>query len=275
MGDGRRSQIGSSRCRTARATRRRGLTKTHKRLLGAAGSIAVVVVVFVFVLPAVRELPRRARRRARRSAGRTGSLLAGAVVLNLATFPPPWMAALPGSRVPGGDGDDAGFDGALDRLARGSGGRNGGVVLDVARRGSSGRRQSALAVAVAGIWNQLANLAFPVVALALLTSQDEDSPGAADRGAHRRGRPRRRGHRRSRCPLASRAGATDRRSRRAPREPRARVDPPRCRSSGEERRSSASARRRSSCSRAAGTSSRSRRSPGTSRCSCSCSSASA
>ena len=31
----------------------------------------------------------------------------------------------------------------------------------------------ALAVAVAGIWNQLANLAFPVVALALLTLEDE------------------------------------------------------------------------------------------------------
>jgi uncharacterized protein (TIRG00374 family) len=33
-----------------------------------------------------------------------------------------------------------------------------------------------LAVAVTGIWNQLANLAFPVVALALLTSADEDHP---------------------------------------------------------------------------------------------------
>ena len=33
------------------ATRRRGLTRTYKRLLGAADSIAVVVVVFVFVLP--------------------------------------------------------------------------------------------------------------------------------------------------------------------------------------------------------------------------------
>ena len=33
-----------------------------------------------------------------------------------------------------------------------------------------------LAVAVAGIWNQLANLAFPVVALALLTLEDEDAP---------------------------------------------------------------------------------------------------
>jgi uncharacterized protein (TIRG00374 family) len=34
----------------------------------------------------------------------------------------------------------------------------------------------ALAVAVAGLWNQLVNLAFPIVALALLTSQDESRP---------------------------------------------------------------------------------------------------
>ena len=33
-----------------------------------------------------------------------------------------------------------------------------------------------LAVAVTGIWNQLANLTFPVVALALLTAADEDHP---------------------------------------------------------------------------------------------------
>jgi uncharacterized membrane protein YbhN (UPF0104 family) len=34
----------------------------------------------------------------------------------------------------------------------------------------------ALAVAIAGLWNQLANLAFPVVALGLLTLADEDNP---------------------------------------------------------------------------------------------------
>ena len=35
------------------APRRRGLTTTHKRLLGGAGSIAIVVLVFVFVLPRI------------------------------------------------------------------------------------------------------------------------------------------------------------------------------------------------------------------------------
>ncbi len=34
-----------------------------------------------------------------------------------------------------------------------------------------------LAVAIAGIWNQLVNLAFPIVALALLTAEGQDNPG--------------------------------------------------------------------------------------------------
>jgi uncharacterized protein (TIRG00374 family) len=38
------------------------------------------------------------------------------------------------------------------------------------------RSEVGLAVGVAGVWNQLVNLAFPIVALALLTSIDEDHP---------------------------------------------------------------------------------------------------
>ena len=75
--------------------RRRGLTKTHKRVLGAAGSIAVVVLVFVFVLPQIADY-RDVFDVLRDLAWQDWVLLAGAVVLNLATFPPPWMAALPG-----------------------------------------------------------------------------------------------------------------------------------------------------------------------------------
>ena len=75
--------------------RRRGLTKTHKRLLGAAGSIAVVAVVFVFVLPKFADY-RDVLDVMRTLGWQDWLVLAGAVVLNLATFPPPWMAALPG-----------------------------------------------------------------------------------------------------------------------------------------------------------------------------------
>src|SRR5688572_7788838 len=77
------------------ATRRRGLTKSHKRLLGAAGSIVVVVIVFVFVLPQFANY-RDVLDVVRTLGWQDWLVLAGAVALNLATFPPPWMAALPG-----------------------------------------------------------------------------------------------------------------------------------------------------------------------------------
>ena len=81
-----------------------------------------------------------------------------------------------------------------------------------------GRSAVGLAVAVAGVWNQLANLAFPIVALALLTSvtrttrrcarlpssASPSSPSSSP-GSRSRSRPR--------------AGAADRRSRRAGRQP--------------------------------------------------------
>ena len=76
-------------------TRRRRLTKTHKRLLGGAGSIAVVVAVFVFVLPQFANY-RDVFAVVRGLDWQDWLLLAGAVLLNLATFAPPWMAALPG-----------------------------------------------------------------------------------------------------------------------------------------------------------------------------------
>ena len=71
------------------------LTKTHKRLLGGAGTIAVVVGVFVFFLPQVANY-REVADVLRGLEWQDWLLLAGATVLNLATFPPPWMAALPG-----------------------------------------------------------------------------------------------------------------------------------------------------------------------------------
>jgi len=151
--------------------RRRGLTKTHKRVLGAAGSIAVVVLVFVFVLPQIADY-RDVFDVLRDLAWQDWVLLTGAVVLNLATFPPPWMAALPGL----GYRDGMMMTQASTALSIVS---PAGAAVGMAASYSMLRSWKfpasavALAVAVAGIWNQLANLAFPVVALALLTLEDE------------------------------------------------------------------------------------------------------
>jgi uncharacterized protein (TIRG00374 family) len=156
------------------ATRRRRLTKTHTRLLGAAGSVVVVVLVFVFVLPQIASY-RDVLDVVRTLGWQDWLLLAGAVVLNLATFPPPWMAALPG----------LGFRQALV-MTQASTALSivspAGAAVGMAASYSMLRSWRfaagavALAVAVAGLWNQLVNLAFPIVALALLTSQDESRP---------------------------------------------------------------------------------------------------
>ena len=154
--------------------RRRGLTKTHKRLLGAAGSIAVVAVVFVFVLPKFADY-RDVLDVMRTLGWQDWLVLAGAVVLNLATFPPPWMAALPG----------LGFrqamvmtqaSTALSIVSPAGAAVGMAASYSMLRSWRFGSAAVGLAVAVAGIWNQLANLAFPIVALALLTSQNEDHP---------------------------------------------------------------------------------------------------
>jgi putative heme transporter len=156
------------------AMRRRGLTKTHKRLLGAAGSIAVVVLVFVFVLPQFANY-RDVLDVVKTLGWQDWLVLAGAVVLNLATFPPPWMAVLPG----------LGFreamamtqaSTALSIVSPAGAAVGMAASYSMLRSWKFGAGAVALAVAIAGMWNQLANLAFPVVALALLTSQDEDHP---------------------------------------------------------------------------------------------------
>ena len=155
-------------------TRRRRLTKTHKRLLGATGSIAVVVAVFVFVLPQFANY-RDVLDVVRSLGWQDWLVLAGAVILNLVTFPPPWMAALPG----------LGFreamamtqaSTALSIVSPAGAAVGMAASYSMLRSWRFGPAAVGLAVAIAGIWNQLVNLAFPVVALALLTAQDQDHP---------------------------------------------------------------------------------------------------
>jgi uncharacterized membrane protein YbhN (UPF0104 family) len=155
-------------------TRRRGLTKTHKRVLGATGSIVVVVLVFVFILPRIADY-RSVLDVVRDLDWQDWAVLAGAVVLNLSTFPPAWMAALPGL----GYRDAMAMTQASTALSIVSpaGAAVGmGASYSMLRSWKFPASAVALAVAIAGLWNQLANLAFPVVALGLLTLADEDNP---------------------------------------------------------------------------------------------------
>jgi len=156
------------------ATRRRGLTTTHKRLLGAAGSIAIVVLVFVFVLPRIADY-RDVFDVLRGLGWQDWALLAGAVVLNLATFPPPWMAALPGLGYREGMAMTQAST-ALSIVSPAGAAVGMAASYSMLRSWSFGAAPVGLAVAITGVWNQFANLMFPVIALALLTAADEDHP---------------------------------------------------------------------------------------------------
>lgn len=150
---------------------RRRLTRTHKRLIGGAATVAIVVAVFAFFLPRIADY-RSVLDVIRGLDWQDGLLLLGALVLNLSTFPPPWMAALPGLRYR----EAMAMTQASTALAIVSpAGAAVGMAGSYSMLRSWGFKAApvGLAVAVTGVWNQLANLLFPVVAIVLLTAAGE------------------------------------------------------------------------------------------------------
>jgi len=144
---------------------------------GLAGGVAVAVIVgtYVFVLPQFANYGEVWAQVRMLSWAWIGVLLA-TVALNVVTFAPPWMAALPGLRfLPALTVTQASTAGTY--LA--PGGPAVGVGLSAAMLLAWGFHadQVALAVTLTGIWNQLAILGFPALAFALLTLTGGD--GAA------------------------------------------------------------------------------------------------
>jgi uncharacterized membrane protein YbhN (UPF0104 family) len=142
-----------------------------KRLAGGGLGLAVIIGTFVFILPQVanyREVWDVVKELSWSQIG----LLLGATALNLATYAPPYMAALPGLRF------RQAF--VLSQASTAStyvlpGGAAVGIGLSYGMLrgwGFTGKPVT-LALAVTGIWNQFAMLGFPVLALALLTAANE------------------------------------------------------------------------------------------------------
>jgi uncharacterized protein (TIRG00374 family) len=137
-----------------------------RRWLPAAAGVAIVVATFVFLLPRIASY-RDVWDVVSELSWQWIAVLLAATALNVATFAPPWMAALPGLRfrpalamtqastalsivVPGGAA--VGIAGSYGML----------------RSWGFAHRRVATAVTLTGVWNQLANLAFPVVGLVAL-----------------------------------------------------------------------------------------------------------
>ncbi|MEX0851320.1 MAG: lysylphosphatidylglycerol synthase transmembrane domain-containing protein [Gaiellaceae bacterium] len=148
--------------------------KSRKRLLGGIATAILVGAVFVLVLPRIADY-RDVWDVIEDIGWQDALLLVGATLLNLATFPPPWMVALPGL------GYRQAFvltqaSTALSLVSPAGAAVGMAGSYSMLRSWRFGAGAVALAVAVTGIWNQLANLAFPIVGLALLTGVHQDHP---------------------------------------------------------------------------------------------------
>jgi uncharacterized protein (TIRG00374 family) len=148
--------------------------KTQRRILGGTASVIVIAAVFVFLLPRIADY-RDVWEVLQELGWEEWVLLVGATLLNLATFPPPWMVALPGLRYREALAMTQAST-ALSLITPAGAAVGMAASYSMLRSWRFAAGAVALAVAVAGLWNQLVNLAFPIVALALLTSQDESHP---------------------------------------------------------------------------------------------------
>ena len=148
--------------------------KRRRRLAGVVVTVLVVAAVFFFVLPQIANYG-DVIDAIEGLSWQDGLLLVSATVLNLATFPPSWMAALPGL------GFRQAFvmsqaSTALSMVSPAGAAVGMAGSYSMLRSWGFGAGAVALAVAVTGIWNQFANLGFPIVGVALLTGVDQDHP---------------------------------------------------------------------------------------------------
>jgi putative heme transporter len=151
-----------------------GVAARVKAYAGRAAAVALVVGVFAFVLPRVADYGQVWAAVSGLGGGGIAALAAAAIV-NLATFGPPWMAALPGlsflhamvlsqastaasSVLPGGDAV--------------------GMALgySMLRRWGFSVEQVTVGTAATTVWNAFANVVFAVAAVGFLAIGGESHP---------------------------------------------------------------------------------------------------
>jgi len=147
--------------------------KLLRRLaLGAVG-LGVVIATFVYFLPTIANYGEVWDVVKELSWSWVGALLV-ATALNLVTFAPPWMIALPGlSFLPAMQLTQAVT--ALSTVVPGGPAAGVAGAFGILHRWNFATRDVARAVTLTGLWNQLLNLSFPVVAVFLLTISGENT----------------------------------------------------------------------------------------------------
>ena len=144
------------------------------RIGGTGLAITVIVVVFAFFLPKIASYA-SVWDVVKGFSWQEWAVLTGATILNLATFAPPYMAALPGLRFRQAFVVSQAST-ALTIVAPGGPVVGMALIFAMLRRWGFNAAAVTLAVAVTGVWNQFAILGFPVIALALLTVQGGTNP---------------------------------------------------------------------------------------------------
>ena len=152
-------------------------TPLAKRLLLGAASLAIVVATFVYFLPTIANYG-QVWGVVKSLSWQQILLLLAATAINLVTYAPPWMVALPGLTfmqaftvtqastalsivVPGGVA--AGVAGSYGIL------RKWGYPLNDVTR----------AITLTGLWNQFLNLTFPIVAVFMLALEGQSTAALA------------------------------------------------------------------------------------------------
>ena len=141
-------------------------SKRHALVTGIG--LAVVVATFAVLLPRIADY-RDVWGVVKTLSWADAAALAGATLLNLVTYAPPWMAALPRLRFRQAFVVTQAST-ASTYIAPAGAAVGMGVSFAMLRGWGFPGSAVGLAVAVTSVWNQLATLAFPAVALGLLTS---------------------------------------------------------------------------------------------------------
>jgi uncharacterized protein (TIRG00374 family) len=145
--------------------------RSKRGLLGGTAALVVIGLVFAFILPQIADY-RDVWDVLKTLSWQDALILTGATVLNLVTFAPPWMAALPGLHFRQAFVMSQAST-ALSYVAPAGAAVGMAGSYTMLRSWGYASAPVGLAVAVTGIWNQLATLAYPIVGLALLTREDE------------------------------------------------------------------------------------------------------
>jgi putative heme transporter len=149
-------------------------TSRRRRLITAGIALAVIGLTFAFVLPRIADYGNVWRVVASLS-WLSILALAGATILNIVTFAPPWMVCLPGLGLLRALVVTQAST-ATTYIAPGGAAPGMAVSFTMLRAWGYTSRQVAVTVAVTGVWNQLIIFGSPPFALAMLALIGEGNP---------------------------------------------------------------------------------------------------